>query len=100
MPTPLQLCEALNRKWLDHYGASSMCGNCGKLACMLREALIRHGHTGHVASGTVKGFIGNHGWIVCNGQILDPSVNQFGDYPVTNNGLEYHEERRMEFYNT
>lgn len=98
MPTPIQLAEVLNRKWLARYGAESMNGNCGKLACMLREALIRHGYKGHVASGSVKGFPGNHGWIVCNGQILDPSVNQFGNFPVAENGLEYREERRMEFY--
>ncbi len=98
MSSPVELTIALNTKWLAHYGAKSMSGNCGKLACLLRDALIRHGYKGHVASGTVKGFIGNHAWIVCNGQILDPSVNQFGNFPVTDNALEYHEERRMEFY--
>lgn len=98
MTTPLSLCIALNRKWLAHYGASSMSGNCGKLACMLRDALIKRGFRGHVANGYIDGFPGNHAWIVCDGVILDPSVSQFGDYPVTNNGLPYIEQRRMEFY--
>jgi hypothetical protein len=65
---------------------------------MLRDALIRHGHKGHIASGHVVGFIGNHAWLVVDGVILDPSVNQFGDYAVVDNKLEYVEQRRMEFY--
>jgi hypothetical protein len=97
MATPTELCERLNAKWLAHYGAGSMSGNCGKLACMLREALIKHGYKGWIASGVVEDFEGNHAWVVCDGQILDPSVNQFGDYAITNNGLTYHEQRRMEF---
>lgn len=97
--TPLALTTLLNRKWLASYGASSMSGNCGKLACMLRDALIKHGHRGHVANGFVQGFEGNHAWIVCEGVIYDPSVNQFGVDAVTANGLDYVEQRRMEFYN-
>ncbi len=98
MPTPLDLCTALNHKWLNRYGAASMSGNCGKLSCMLRDALIKHGYKGHIASGYVAGTQGNHAWIVCDGQILDPSVNQFGIADVLGNGLVYHEQRRMEFY--
>lgn len=94
-PTPLQLAEALNRKWLDRYGASSMSGNCGKLSCMLRDALARHGFSGYIASGAVAGFPGNHAWVVCEGQILDPSINQFSVSDVRGTGLHYIEQRRM-----
>jgi hypothetical protein len=97
MPTALALCKALNHKWLSRYGASSMSGNCGKLASMLREAMIKHGFKGYIASGIVQGFIGNHAWVVYEGEILDPSINQFGVADVKGNGLVYHEHRRMEF---
>jgi hypothetical protein len=64
---------------------------------MLREALMRRGFKGRIASGYVVGFEGNHAWVECNGERLDPSVNQFGVSDVAGTGLDYVEQRRMEF---
>jgi len=73
--SPELLTNRLAAKWVRRYGVNSLSGNCGKLASILRDALLTHGFHGALHNGVYAGT--NHCWIVVNGQILDPSIQQF-----------------------
>jgi hypothetical protein len=81
----VDLAQALNSWWLRRYGADSMSGNCGKLAYRLAARLPGS----QVVSGSFRGQPGNHAWVEHHGQILDPSVSQYGDYPVLGDPTNY-----------
>lgn len=88
--SPLSIAQALNSWWLHRYGADSMSGNCGKLAYILAARLPGS----QVVSGSFRDHRGNHAWVEYHGQILDPSVSQYGDYPVLGDPTNYLERTR------
>ena len=89
MKTPLALAQSLNIYWLQRYGAASMSGNCGLLSYKLANKLVESGHSVSVVSGRFRGQRSNHAWVECDGQILDPTSSQYGDYPVLGDPANY-----------
>ncbi len=72
-------------EWRDviskHMGESTVgCWRCGALADVLCRILQLQGHRACLVWGITNGI--SHMWLECDGEIVDPTVEQFSDPPV------------------